>query len=62
MHVTSVNDVEDEMGLSLLINSLEDEIGLKTQTDNIIEPTDKNSSIEHMRSNKEGELSADGNS
>lgn len=59
---TDMNDVEGEMGLNTVINPLEDEIGLKVQTDNNIEPTDKNSSTEQMGSNMRGELRADGDS
>jgi hypothetical protein len=45
-----------------VIKSLEDEIGLKAQTDYKIESTDSKGSTVEMGSNKQGELTADGNS
>lgn len=59
---TVLNNVEGEMRLNVVINSVENKIGLKAQTDNNFEFTDEESSTEDMGSNKQGELTADGDS
>jgi len=59
---TTMNEVQGEMRLNVVLNSLEDEIWLKAQTDNNIESTDEKCSTEQMGSNKQGKLTADGDS
>jgi len=54
--------LEGEMKLNRVVKSLEDETGLKVQTDNNIESTDENGSTDQISSNKQGELTAEGNS
>lgn len=59
---TVVDNVEGEMRLNVVINSVEDEIGLNAQTEKNIKSTDEDSSNEEMGSNKQGQLTADGDS